>query len=262
MRIAVITGASSGIGKEFVRQISTHGSYDEIWAIARSEDKLQALQQETPIPVRPVVLDLSKEQSFYGYADLLKQTAPQIGILINCSGFGKFAAAADIPPEECANMIDLNCKAVLALALYSLPYMARGSEMINVASVAAFQPIPFISVYAATKSFVLSFSRALNREQKARGIKITALCPFWTKTAFFNRAVSAPNSGEEPIVKYYAAMYDPQKIVRRALRDVTRGKDVSQYGFIARAQALLCKLLPHSLIMRVWMRQQKLKPKK
>lgn len=262
MRIAVITGASSGIGKEFVRQISSHGNYDEIWAIARSKEKLEALQAETTLPVRPVVLDLSKEQSFSAYADLLKQASPQIGILVNCSGFGKFAATTDISAEECSNMIDLNCKAVLALALHSLPYMPRGSEMVNVASVAAFQPIPFIGVYAATKSFVLSFSRALNREQKARGVKIAALCPFWTKTAFFDRAITKTDARQEPVVKYYAAMYEPEKIVRRALRDVARGKDVSQYGFIARTQAILCKILPHSLIMSVWMRQQKLKPKK
>ena len=165
MRIAVITGASSGIGKEFVRQISSHGNYDEIWAIARSKEKLEALQEETTLPVRPVVLDLSKEQSFSAYADLLKQASPQIGILVNCSGFGKFAAATDISAEECSNMIDLNCKAIVYMCQASIPYLTKGARIINIASVAAMQPVPYINVYAATKAFVLSFSRSLNRER-------------------------------------------------------------------------------------------------
>jgi len=119
--------------------------------------------------------------------------------------------------------------------------------------VAAFQPIPYINVYGATKAFVLSFSRALNRELRPRGAAVMAVCPFWTKTAFFDRAVV---SEEKPVVKKYVAMYDPEDIVTRAWRDARRGKDVSKYGFIARFQAALTKILPHSLVMDVWMAQQ------
>ena len=98
-------------------------------------------------------------------------------------------------------------------------------------------------------------SRALNRELKGRGISVMAVCPFWTRTAFFDRAI---RPGETPIVKKYAAMYDPEDIVARAWRDAKRGKDVCKYGFVARAQAGLTKLLPHSVVMDVWMHQQKL----
>lgn len=120
---------------------------------------------------------------------------------------------------------------------------------------AAFQPIPYIDIYGATKAFVLSFSRALNRELKSRGIGVMAVCPFWTKTAFFDRAIK---SDETPIVKKYAAMYDPDDIVARTWRDAKRGKDVCKYGFVARVQAGLTKLLPHSVVMDVWMKQQDL----
>jgi len=123
-------------------------------------------------------------------------------------------------------------------------------------SVAALQPVPWINTYAATKAFVLSFSRSLNREVRSRGITVTAVCPFWTKTAFFDRAVKAD---ETPVVKKYAAMYDPADIARRALRDSRRGKDVSFYGFIARGQALLVKFLPMPMVMNTWQSQQKLK---
>lgn len=102
---------------------------------------------------------------------------------------------------------------------------------------------------------MLYFSRALNRELKKRGITVTAVCPFWTKTEFFNRAVSAQS---DAVVKKYTAMYRPEQIVTRAWRDAKRGKDVSKFGFVARAQAGLCKLLPHSLIMTIWQKQQKL----
>ena len=118
----------------------------------------------------------------------------------------------------------------------TLPYLGEGSCIVNIASVAAFQPIPYINVYAASKAFVLQLSRALNREVRPQGIRVMALCPFWTKTEFFDQAIDA---GREQIVKKYTAMYDPAQIVRRAWRDLARGKDVSKYGFVARFQAAL-----------------------
>ena len=179
-----------------------------------------------------------------------------MGLLVNASGFGKFRAVVDTPLETNLNMVDLNCQAVMALCQLTAPYMPRGGQIINIASVAAFQPIPYINVYGATKAFVLSFSRALNRELRSRGVRVMALCPFWTRTAFFARATG--DGGQENVVKKYVAMYEPEQLVQRAWRDAKRGKDVSQYGFVARFQAGLTKLLPHSLVMDVWMRQQKL----
>jgi len=153
-------------------------------------------------------------------------------------------------------MVDLNCLALMALCQLTVPYMTEGGRIINIASVAADQPIPYINVYAATKSFVLRYSRALNRELKGRGIGVTAVCPFWTKTEFFDRAI---NSDEPPVVKKYVAMYQPEQIVSRAWRDAKQGKEISRYGFTARAQSLLTKIVPHSLVMDVWMNQQDLK---
>jgi short-subunit dehydrogenase len=134
--------------------------------------------------------------------------------------------------------------------------MSNGGRIINIASVAALQPIPYINVYGASKAFVLSYSRALNRELKDKKISVTAVCPFWTKTEFFDRAVE---KDKEPVVKKYVAMYKPEQIVKRAFRDAIKRKDVSMYGFKARGQALLVKLLPHKIVMNVWQNQQKLK---
>ena len=158
--------------------------------------------------------------------------------------------------EEDLGMIDLNCRALVAMTKLVLPYMNDGAKIIESASVAAFQPIPYINVYGASKAFVLSFSRALNREVKKRGIRVMALCPFWTKTAFFDRAV---RKDEEAVVKKYVAMYDTSFIIDRAWKALARGRDHVVPGFKAKAQVALVKILPHSIVMSIWMKQQKLK---
>lgn len=252
--IAVITGASSGMGAQFVKTVAAFGTpLDEIWVIARRKERLEML--ESPYPVRPIPLDLTQRESFAAYQKLLEQECPRVALLINGSGFGKFGATLEIPLTVHQNMLDLNCQAVLSMAQLTLPYMQSGSHIINIASVAAFQPIPYINVYAATKAFVLQFSRALNRELRPCGIHVMALCPFWTKTEFFDRAISP---GQQTVVKKYTAMYCVEQIVARAWRDLVRGKEVSKFGFIARLQADLAKVLPHSFVMSYWMRQQRL----
>ncbi len=127
--------------------------------------------------------------------------------------------------------------------------------MILISSISALQPVPYITTYAATKAFVLSYGRAFNKElRKLRGARVLSVCPFWTKTAFFDRANS-----ENPIVKKYAVMYDPEQIVNRAWKDLKRkNRDVSICGAYTKGQALLVKLLPHRAVMRIWLKQQKL----
>ena len=254
-KIAVITGASSGMGRRFAETVTQWGSFDEVWCIARRADRLEELKASVPFPVKGISLDLTDRASFAAYAELLKEEQVEVGLLVNASGFGKFAAAMDTPLEVNLNMVDLNCQALMAMCQLTVPYMTAGSRIINIASVAADQPIPYINVYAATKAFVLRYSRALNRELKKRGVGVTAVCPFWTKTEFFGRAIDAE---EEPVVKKYVAMYEPDQIVFRAWRDAKRGKDVSRFGFKARTQSLLTKIVPHSIVMDVWMGQQKL----
>ena len=256
-KIAVITGASSGIGREFVRTLASHGQYDEVWAIARNAERLETLKNDTDICVRPIALDLASTDAAQKYSELLEQNKPHVALLINCSGYGKFDATDKISLEQNLGMIDLNCRALTAIAYLTLPYMSRGSEMINIASVAAFQPIPYINVYGASKAYVLSFSRALGRELAPRGIRVLALCPFWTKTAFFDRAV---NKDSDAIVKKYVAMYTPEFIVKKAWKALRKkNKDYVIPGFKAKMQVLLVKILPHSIVMKVWMSQQKLK---
>lgn len=256
MGICVITGASSGIGREFFRQLTeSMEHFDAYWVIARREAPLRDLQTLTSVPVRILPLDLSLQRDCEAYGAALKEAGQDVQLLIHCAGYGKFESTENIGLETQLNMVDLNVKATVNVDLLTLPYMHAGARMINIASVAALQPVPWVNTYAATKSFVLSFSRGLHRELRGRGITVTAVCPFWTKTAFFDRAVKTEQT---PVVKKYMAMYDPVDIVRRALRDSQRGRDVSFFGFVARGQALLVKLLPVPLILNIWQRQQKL----
>ena len=255
--VCVITGASSGIGKEFFVRLSKDKDFkfDEIWVIARNAERLEALRELCDIPVKAIPLDLSKEECYAEYEKLLAEKKPNVSLFVNCSGYGKFESTEKVGYDTSLNMIDLNVKGTVAMDMLTLKYMEKGSGIINIASVAAYQPIPYINVYGATKSFVLNFTRALSVELRPRGIRVMAVCPFWTKTDFFDRAVK---NEADPVVKTYAAMYDPKDIVRRALRDYKKGKKVSLFGFVTKLQLLGVKLMPVGMVMSVWMTQQKL----
>ena len=255
--IAIVTGASSGIGKQFFLSLNERkAELDEVWVVARSEDKLKALQELTTIPVRVLALDLSAENATQILGEALQAETPNIKYLICASGFGRFCAVEEDDAATLENMVDLNCRSIVGLTRLAQPYMMKDGVVMLVASVAAFQPIPYIATYGATKSFVLSYGRAFNKElRKSRGAKCICVCPFWTKTAFFDRALT-----EKTVVKKYVAMYEPHQIVTQAWKDVKKkNKDVSMYGFMAKAQTLMVKILPHRIVMDVWMSQQDLK---
>lgn len=255
--IAIVTGASSGIGKQFAITLKDHGTYDEVWAIARNKERLEELKNEISFPVKTISMDLGNPDFVNEYQALLAEEKPNVKILLNCSGYGKFEAFEKSSLEDNLGMVDLNCRALTAITYLTIPYMSKGSEILQIASVAGFQPIPYINVYGATKAFVLSFSRALNRELKSKGIRVMAVCPFWTKTRFFDRAIK---NDEEPVVKKYAAMYEPEQITNAAWKALKKkNKDYVIPGFIASAQVFLVKILPHKLVMSIWQSQQKLK---
>ena len=257
MTIAIVTGASSGMGREFVLQLSQYVNIDEIWAIARRQTALEALAQDCPVSVRPVPLDLCDEHSFDALAALLEAEKPDVKLLVNAAGFGKFGSFEKIPLSDECRMIDLNCKALLAVTRTVLPYMGRGSHILQLDSLSAFQPVPYITTYGATKAFVLSYTRAMDRELRPRGIRCIAMNPGWVKTEFFDHAFQT--NGSE--VQYFDRLYEAKDVVATGLKDLYRSKkDVSIHGFPVRMQVRLVKLLPHSLVMNVWQNQQK-KPK-
>lgn len=257
MKIAIVTGASSGMGKEFVKQLSAYLQVDEVWVIARREQALKDLQSLCPYPIRPLVYDLGKEESFSSVSALLEKEQPDVKLLVNAAGFGKFGRFQKIPLEDELAMIDLNCKALVAMTRIVLPYMHAGSHILQLDSLSAFQPVPFITTYGATKSFVLSYSRSMNAELKGTGIRMMAMNPGWVKTEFFGRAMETDDAD----VQYFNRLYEAEDVVATGLRDLYKTKkDVSIHGLPVRNQVRLVKLLPHKLVMKIWVNQQK-KPK-
>ena len=257
MNIAVVTGASSGMGREFVKQLGTYVQVEEIWVIARRADALEELKAQTSIPIRPLSLDLCKQESFDAYKELLEQEKPNVKLLVNAAGFGKFGDFRRVSMEDDGRMIDLNCKALVWMTRLTVPYMTAGSHILQLDSLSAFQPVPYIATYGATKSFVLSYTRAISREMKGSGIRIMAMNPGWVKTEFFDHAFQT-NQSE---VQYFDRLFEADAVVATGLRDLYKTKKpYSVHSFPVRMQVRLVKLLPHSIVMNVWMNQQK-KPK-
>ncbi len=254
MNIAVVTGASSGMGRQFVLQLSQYVQVDQIWVIARRRSYLEVLEKEVTVPIRAICLDLCDPDSFETYRELLEQEQPNVKLLVNAAGFGKFGDFHQIPMEEDLRMIDLNCRALVAMTRLTLPYMHSGSHILQLDSLSAFQPVPFITTYGATKAFVLSYTRALNTELKSEGIRVMAMNPGWVKTEFFNHALQTNDSR----VKYFNHLYEAEDVVATGLKDLYRSKkEMSIHGLPVRNQVRLVKLLPHSLVMKVWVNQQK-----
>ena len=251
MRIAVVTGASSGMGREFVLQLGYfYKNLDEIWAIARRRERLEELAGISRIPLRIIDGDLQKKKVYRRIHEILTEEKPDIRMLINSAGFGKSGAVTEIARENFriqTDMVDLNCRALTAITEICLPFMRKGSRIINLASAAAFCPQPSFAVYAATKAYVLSFSRALHMELKSsKGIYVTAVCPGPVKTEFFR--VSGELTGT--LKKLTAA--GAQAVVRKALKDSLAKKQLSVYGPPMKAARAGAKLLPHSLIMKLY----------
>lgn len=254
MNIAVVTGASSGMGREFVLQLGSYVSVDEIWVIARRAEALESLKQEVSTPVRPILLDLCDSESFTCYARLLEEEQPNVRLLVNAAGFGKFGDFQQVSLEDDCRMIDLNCKALVMMTRLTLPYMQRGAHILELDSLSAFQPVPYITTYGATKSFVLSYSRSINRELKKDGIRVMSMNPGWVKTEFFNHALQTNQSQ----VQYFNRLYEAKDVVATGLRDLyTKKKDVSIHGLPVKLQVLEVKLLPHKLVMDVWLKQNR-----
>ena len=246
--IAIITGASSGMGYEFALQIAQrYRSISELWLIARREEKLQELEKKLlGRKVRLFAMDITDEAAMEQFQITLSRECPRVRILVNAAGYGIMGQVSQISTREQTDMVALNCQTLTRMTCMVLPYLHRGSQIIQMASAAAFVPQPGFSVYAASKAYVLNFSRALGQELKAKGITVTAVCPGAVKTAFFDRAQTY-----EQIKPYKKLVMAPaDKVVYQALVDAKAGRAVSVYGPVMKLFRVLCKVVPAEWIMR------------
>ena len=247
-RIAIITGASSGMGSEFTKELFLNsenykfGKFDEIWILARRSDRLKNLKydlekaaenncsKEYP-EITAIEIDLSGTKGVTAFNAILKTTKKvesknggfEIGLLINNAGFGTYGEFTETPLDKELEMIDTNCSTLTGLCGLAIPFMNEKSTIINVASLAAFLPLGNFAVYAATKSYVLSFSVALAAELKDKGIHVLAMCPGSVSTEFAN---VASNGARKEVLHGYPA----DKTVKHALKCASNKKHIALWA--------------------------------
>ena len=248
-KIAIVTGASSGMGKDFALQISKNYQYlciDEIWLIARRKEKLEEVSQIIKtIPGAPcpkvIELDISGIQGCQVFNELIlsektKNGDFEITVLVNNAGFGTYGPFTETPLEKELQMIEVNCTSLTGIAGYSIPYMNENSYIINTASMAAFAPLGNFAVYGATKAFALSFSLALAAELKPKGIHVCALCPGSVSTEFAN---IASNGARKEVLHGISS----EKTVSHCLKKAFQGKHTAIMRFKWKIQAIGSKIV-------------------
>lgn len=248
MVTAVITGASSGLGKEYVNAIiSQFPTVDAFWLVARRKDLLREIAEAHPDKtIAAISLDLGKEENITLFEQLLKENSPEIKVLVNNAGYGRCEDFFSSNRAAQTGMVDLNCRGLMAVTRLCLPYMLDDSLVLNVASIAAFAPTPRMSVYSATKAYVLALSKALHDELRPRGIKVTAVCPGPMDTDFWHVA-NVPEGKSRLIDKL--PRVSPKDVAAGSLRAAKRGKIVYTKGIWYKLYRLAAKLLPHGFIM-------------
>ena len=247
MNIAIVTGASSGMGAELARQVDRiyENGIDEIWLIARRAERLESLSHSLNHKAKIIPMDLTNNKDMHELFVLLQNENPNIKLLANASGYGIIGQFKDIPRKEQSGMVRLNCEALTDVTHMALKYMHRGARIIQFASSASFAPQSGFAVYAASKAYVMSFSRALNAELKKEGITVTAVCPGPVKTEFFD---VAERHGKVLDIKKYI-MSDAKNVVKKALVDSYHRRSVSVYSAPMNILRFLTKILPHDVIL-------------
>jgi short-subunit dehydrogenase len=249
LKTAVITGASSGLGVYFALEIDKNRpEIEEIWLIARRKERLEELAKKLTKKVKVLSLDITKEESLEEYKTALKQENCEVSILVNNAGFGKLGNFDEMNNDDLSGMIKLNCEALTVITSITLPFMEKGSEIINSCSIASFAPNTRMAVYSSTKAYVMSFSRAIRSELKSRKINCIAVCPGPMDTEFLSLA---------GIEKGTSFTFDtlprvnPEIMARKSLKASKKGKAVYTNRIFYKFYRLLAKILPTSLIMKL-----------
>ncbi len=246
MGIALITGASSGLGREYVRQVGRDPHVQEIWAVARRAERLEELSSWTDCPVRPIPLDLADPAGLDRLRDLLDQQKPKIRCLVCAAGFGRMGSIAALDPAESLGMIDLNCRAVVAVTEMCLPYLHRGSRVVEFCSTAAFQPLPGLGVYAATKAFLQSYTKTLHYELRPRGIHVTAVCPYWVKDTEF---IPLAKEGKPGQFRHFPLASRSRSVVTLSRAASALNLWVATPGIVCTLHRVAAKVIPHALLV-------------
>ncbi len=254
MRIALITGASSGIGSVFARRIDqTEKNIDEIWLVARRRARLEKVAQQFSHPVRIIPMDLTESRNIDELEKLLTKEV-RVGLFVNCAGYGKIGNYKEVSRYDSEHMIDLNCKTAVDTTRAVLPHMQKGDRIMELCSTASFQPVSELNVYAASKAFLYSYTRALRIELLPRGIIVTAVCPWWIGDTEF--LAVAQNNDANPdssrSIRHFLFASKKENVVRRALRASRMGFAVSTPGIMCFIHRIASKLIPREILLYIW----------
>lgn len=245
MNIAIITGASSGLGMEFARQIDSQlCRTDEIWLLARRREPMEKIASSLRTKTKAIAIDITDEKALRQFAEVLEISAPKITVLVNCAGTGRHGLFSGQSDEELAAMLQLNIVALTKLTKICLPYMRKGSKIVQFASGAAFMPQSEFAVYAASKAYVYSFSRALSKELNGCGISVTTVCPGPVDTPFLTQAYG--DLSHIGRLKQLSSK-NAASVVKKAIDDCKKGKKVSVCGLAMQALYLVTQSIPNIL---------------
>lgn len=256
MKIAIITGASAGLGEKLLFETDKRFALDEIWIIARRRERLEALAEKCTGKARivPIALDLVEPSSYETLSAMLAEKKPEIFALFNNAGFGKLGNMMDMTYPDQAGMVDLNCRALTAITTICLPYMKKrtgkekvSSFILNTCSIASFAPNPRMTVYCSTKAYVLSFTKSLRFELRGTGINACAVCPGPMATEFLDLAGISGRSKTFETLPYC----DPDKVASGAVKAAIAGRNVYTPRAFFKFYRFLAKLLPHNIVMKM-----------
>lgn len=244
MSIAVITGASSGLGVCYVDAVTQlFPEIDELWLIARRENRLKEVAQRHPDKHCVIIpMDMADMNSYTRLAEKLQAEQPRIQVLINDAGVSCGAPFEDMPLERMLQMIDLNCKGATAITKTCLPYITDGGTILEVSSTSAFVPNTNLIVYCASKSYVSALCLGLREELKHRRINVCAMCPGFMLTEMTTHGLT-PGQSRLPVI-------DPKKAARKSLKAAKHGRAVYTTGAFYKGYRFLAKVLPHTLLVK------------
>ena len=248
MKIAIITGASAGLGLELLKNVSVcFPEIEEYWLIARRKDKLEEAEKLSDRPCRIIPLDLTLSESYAALEETLAAEKPEISLLINNSGCGYWGNVGDGKLEDQLRMIELNLRGLTAVTHIAIPYMKKGSRIINISSIASFCPNARMTVYSATKSYVSAFTYGIAEELRAKGIRATAVCPGPMDTEFIYLGAIKGNSKTYDRLPFCK----PDKVAKGALKAAKKGRmNYTPHPFY-KLYKVLAKFLPVALVMKM-----------
>ena len=248
MKIAIITGASSGLGEEFARRLKDYfPQVEQVWLIARRRERLEALASKLQgFPSEVLPLDLCDQRSFAVLEEKLAAERPHVAVLINNAGCGYLGRMGETETAVQTRMVDLNVRAMTAMTNLVIPYMPAGGRILNTSSIASFCPTPRMTVYGASKAYVSSFTVGLSEELKRRDITVTAVCPGPMKTEFLD---VGSITGRSPAFEYLPYC-DQVRVAAGAPRAAKAGRTMYTPRLFYKFYRLLAKVAPVKLMVK------------